>query len=63
MLKDQIAVELPAHFLLWAASPEAAFANGRFLFCNWDVTQLKALEKKIAGDNYLTTGLLGWPFA
>jgi hypothetical protein len=62
MLTERPIAELPAHFLLWAASSEAAFARGRFVFCNWDVTQLKELTEKFADEGYLTTGLLGWPF-
>ncbi|KAF2491550.1 NAD(P)-binding protein [Lophium mytilinum] len=55
-------VKLPAHFILWAASPEAAFAKGRFLWCNWDVQQLKALKKVQEEPLFLTSGILGWPF-
>jgi len=48
---------------LWAASGEAAFAAGRFLWCNWDVEQLKAIEGKFKEDPfYLTSNVLGWPF-
>ena len=56
-------MKLPAHFMLWAASPEASFAAGRFIWSNWDVNQLKAIEKQFQEDElFLTTGMLGWPF-
>jgi hypothetical protein len=63
LLMRKPTVKLSAHFILWAASPEAAFAAGRFLWCEWDVTQLKAEAKKFQEDQlFLTTGILGWPF-
>ncbi|KAF4415000.1 hypothetical protein FACUT_13770 [Fusarium acutatum] len=34
---------LPAHFSVWAASPEAEFIHGRFVWAAWDVEELKAL--------------------
>ena len=57
-------IQLSAHFTLWASSPEARFANGRFLWCNWDVDELKENAQKIqdSGDLFkLTFG--GWPYA
>jgi hypothetical protein len=63
LLMRKPTVKLPAHFILWAASPDAAFAAGRFLWCEWDVTQLKAEGKKFQEDQlFLTTGILGLPF-
>ncbi|KAF2664272.1 NAD(P)-binding protein [Microthyrium microscopicum] len=57
-------VQLPAHFAVWLSSPEAKPFSGRFLFSNWDVTQLKEKVDRVKEDPfYLTTGLGGWPFA
>jgi len=58
--KDDI--ELPASFTVWAASPEARFADGKSLWCNWDVLGLKAIASKISDTDFLTTGLVGFPF-
>lgn len=54
-------VELPASFVVWCASPEARFADGKVLWCNWDVTELKAQKDKIEGTLLLTSGLVGFP--
>ncbi|KAI0537990.1 putative short-chain dehydrogenase [Xylaria digitata] len=42
-------VNLPGHFAVWAASPEAKFLHGRFVWAAWDVDQLKhgELRKRI----------------
>jgi len=56
-----IVVELPASFVVWVASPEARFADGKILWCNWDVTELKSMEEKIKGSDVLTTGMVGFP--
>ena len=49
--------------MVWVASPEARFLNGKFVFANWDVNELKARAKEIEETDILTTGILGWPFA
>ncbi|OKL62460.1 hypothetical protein UA08_02908 [Talaromyces atroroseus] len=56
-------VQLPAHFLLWMASPEAGFLNGRTVWANWDVDELKAMAAKIEAGRLMTVGLEGWPFS
>ncbi|KAJ3914675.1 short-chain dehydrogenase/reductase, partial [Lentinula edodes] len=35
-------MELPADYAVWAASPEASWLHGRFLWAHWDVDELKA---------------------
>ena len=55
-------VKLPAHFILWMTSPEAHFLRGKFVWCNWDVEQLKARAKEIQESSVLTSNVLGWPF-
>jgi NAD(P)-dependent dehydrogenase (short-subunit alcohol dehydrogenase family) len=56
-----LTVKLPAHFIIWSASKEAAFANGRFLWCNWDVTQLQENPKFKEDPLYCTANILPWP--
>ncbi|RFU80813.1 nadp-binding rossmann-fold containing [Trichoderma arundinaceum] len=55
-------VSLPASFNVWLASPEARFLKGKFLWCNWDVDELKAQAKEIEEGTKLNIGLVGWPF-
>ncbi|KAI1306932.1 putative short-chain dehydrogenase [Xylaria venustula] len=47
-------VNLPGHFAVWAASAEAKFLHGRFLWAAWDVDELKhgELRKRIDEDPY-----------
>ncbi|KAI0431014.1 putative short-chain dehydrogenase [Xylaria sp. FL1042] len=47
-------VDLPGHYAVWAASPEAKFLHGRFLWASWDVDELKhgELRKRIDEDPY-----------
>ncbi|TAQ88559.1 hypothetical protein B7494_g3086 [Chlorociboria aeruginascens] len=54
-------IELPASFMVWVASPEARFLDGRTVWSNWDVEELKAKVSKIQEGNLLTSGLSGWP--
>lgn len=53
---------LPAHFCVWLASPEAGFLNGKFVWSNWDVPELKARAEEIQSSPMLTTNIIGWPF-
>ncbi|PWY84977.1 putative NADP(+)-dependent dehydrogenase [Aspergillus heteromorphus CBS 117.55] len=55
-------VSLPADFMVWLASPEAAFLNGRQVWANWDVEELKLRRGRIGGGLELTAGVYGWPF-
>ncbi|KAK5691543.1 hypothetical protein LTR97_011536 [Elasticomyces elasticus] len=54
-------VNLPAAFVVWASSAEAKFLNGKFIWANWDVDELKAMAAKLPESNDFTLGLLGWP--
>jgi hypothetical protein len=56
-------VSLPASFNVWLASPEARFLKGKFLWCNWDVDELKAQAKELEATTKLSINLVGWPFA
>ena len=53
--------ELPAAFCVWLASPEAVFLKGKFIWCNWDVEELKERKREIEGG-WLDFGEVGWPF-
>jgi len=54
------AVSLPANFLVWAATKQAAFLHGRFVWAPWDVEELAALKPKIEEDKgFLKVGLQG----
>lgn len=57
-----VAANLAGQFAVWAASAEARFLHGRFVWCNWDVDELKTgeIRKRIDEDNsYLKVGVLG----
>lgn len=48
--------------MVWLASGEARVFNGKFLWANWDVDELKARAKEIQSSAELTIQLVGWPF-
>jgi len=53
---------LPGHFAVWAASHEAEFLHGRFVWANWDVDEIKSNEMgKQNGENshFLKIGIEG----
>ncbi|KAK2009472.1 NAD(P)-binding protein [Colletotrichum eremochloae] len=53
---------LPGHFAVWAASKEAAFLHGRFVWANWDMEEVKngPVGERIQGDeHYLKVGVEG----
>ncbi|KAL5384525.1 hypothetical protein DPSP01_005323 [Paraphaeosphaeria sporulosa] len=54
--------DLPGRFAVWCASPEAAFLHGRFIWCEWDVDEIKSgeIRKRIEEDPfYLKVGVRG----
>ncbi|TVY56351.1 Short chain dehydrogenase andI [Lachnellula suecica] len=53
-------IELSGDFVVWAASPEAAFLHGRLVWCNWDVDEMKQRKGELEGTKLLTTTLEGW---
>ena len=55
MLIRAIKVDLPGHFYVWLASPEAKFLKGKFVWTNWDAEEL--LEK---ADEIKKSTLLSW---
>ncbi|KAG6369002.1 hypothetical protein INS49_003221 [Diaporthe citri] len=55
-------VELSAHFIVWMSSQEASFLNGRCVWANWDVEELKAQAETIQSSLQMTSGIYGWPY-
>ncbi|KAK8014315.1 hypothetical protein PG990_007611 [Apiospora arundinis] len=53
---------LAAGFMLWVTKPDAKFLNGKTVWSNWDVTELKAMRESISATGKLNIGLVGWPF-
>jgi hypothetical protein len=54
--------DLPGQFAVWAASAEARFLHGRFVWTEWDVEELKSgeIRKRIDEDpQYLQIGVKG----
>ncbi|KAF2126489.1 NAD(P)-binding protein [Dothidotthia symphoricarpi CBS 119687] len=54
--------ELTGAFAVWAASKEAAFLHGRFVWCSWDVEELATgeIRKRLDEDfYYLRTSIVG----
>ena len=53
--------ELPAGFAVWlAAHPDAKELNGKFIWANYDVTELLEMKDKIHEKGLLTLTLKGW---
>lgn len=54
--------DLPGQFAVWAASEEAKFLHGRFVWAKWDVTELRKgpLREAIDADpGFLQVGVKG----
>ncbi|KAE9391962.1 short-chain dehydrogenase/reductase [Gymnopus androsaceus JB14] len=54
---------LPGNFAVWAASPEATWLHGRFVWAHWDVDEMKAdaeiLRRLKNESDYLKIGVPG----
>ncbi|KIX06947.1 uncharacterized protein Z518_04923 [Rhinocladiella mackenziei CBS 650.93] len=61
VMEGQDDVELPAHFHVWLASPEAEFLKGKFVWVNWDVDELKAQADELKDSLLLRVLLHGVP--
>lgn len=53
-------VNLPGNFAVWAASQEARFLNGKYVFCNFDVEELVARKAEFEEPTFMRLGLDGW---
>jgi hypothetical protein len=51
-------VDLAAYFVVRCTSPGAGFLNGRFVWANWDIEELKMKEFSIREERKLTFSLL-----
>ena len=52
-------INLPGHFCVWLASPEADFLHGRFVWAHWDIEELIALKERMEKDPmFLSIGLV-----
>ncbi|KAK8018990.1 hypothetical protein PG991_008180 [Apiospora marii] len=63
---DMLAMDSPklfAGFSLWVTLPEAKFLNGRFVWANWDIEELKQKKEEITSSTNLTFNMAGFPFA
>ena len=45
--------------MVWLASPEADFLNGKLIWADWDVEELMARADEIQQGDTLTLGLHG----
>ncbi|KAJ4478987.1 short-chain dehydrogenase/reductase [Lentinula aciculospora] len=54
---------LPADYAVWAASPEASWLHGRFVWAHWDVDELKAeiLKRLQEEKGFLRVAVQGLP--
>ncbi|KAF2823307.1 NAD(P)-binding protein [Ophiobolus disseminans] len=52
-------IRLPASYLVWAASAEAEFIKGKFVWVNWDVDELKHVIENAESKHILTLGVIG----
>ncbi|KIK66733.1 hypothetical protein GYMLUDRAFT_37861 [Collybiopsis luxurians FD-317 M1] len=63
-------MSLPADYAVWAASPEASWLHGRFVWAHWDVDELQVAAHQADSDvakqleqekGYLKAGVIGLP--
>ncbi|KAL8905999.1 MAG: hypothetical protein Q9207_002284 [Kuettlingeria erythrocarpa] len=62
---DQVPMDsaaLPAHFMLWLSCVRPEYLQGKLIWANWDVEQLKAAGSNIQGSSQMTITVGGWPF-
>ena len=59
-----MSADLPACFAVWVCSPEGKFlrGGGKYLWCNWDVDELKSRQEELSKPHALIVTLNGWPF-
>lgn len=58
----KLTVSLPSDFVVWLASPEAAFLKRKYVWANWDVGEMISRKEEITSSELLTIKLAGWPF-
>ncbi|KAK6189599.1 hypothetical protein LQW54_013103 [Pestalotiopsis sp. IQ-011] len=58
---DWTDANLPGQFAVWAASTQASFLHGRYVWSEWDINELKALQERLEKDeNFLRIGVHGF---
>ncbi|KAF9697901.1 hypothetical protein EKO04_003969 [Ascochyta lentis] len=60
--RNDSAVELPAHFLVWLSQPKTRCLNGKMIWANWDVDELEAKAGDIQGRSIMMIEYGGCPF-
>ena len=51
---------VPGQFAVWAASTQASFLHGRYVWAEWDVNELENLQERLKNDeNLLRIGVHG----
>lgn len=57
----QIPAQLPGDFVVWTTSGQAGFLKGKFVWANWDVSELIEQAEEIQKGSLLSLGLDGLP--
>jgi hypothetical protein len=52
-------VELPAAWCVWAATKQASYLHGRFLWTDWGVDELLEMKERFNDPGFLKLGLQG----
>lgn len=50
---------LPGNFAVWAASPEARFLHGKYVYCNWDVKEILSKKSDFEEPTFMRLALDG----
>ena len=56
-----VIADLPGHFCVWLASPEAKFLKSKMVWANWDADEMIARKEEIQNSRLLTWLLDGVP--
>jgi len=57
--KQILSRSLPSNFAVYVCSEPAAYLNGRYAFCNWDIRELEAKKDEIISKDLLKERLTG----
>jgi len=53
VVADVSAVSLPADFMVWLASPKAAFLKGRYVWAKRDVEEMLAMREELGESEFV----------
>lgn len=59
ILIEMCVVGLPASYMVWACSAEAAFIKSKFVWVHWDVNELKRALETTEDKQFLTLSING----